>query len=75
MLEIIPCRVVRTKPFGKSSNASHLASRPNHLYHKIGEVNPQCKTTNDTVIYTRRLEITSISMDNNLAGDILDCYV
>jgi hypothetical protein len=75
MLKIIPCRIVRTEPFGKSSNASHLASRSNHLYHKIGEVNPQCKTTNDTVIYTRRLEITSISMDNNLAGDILDCYV
>ncbi len=75
MLKIIPCRVVRTKPVGKSNNASHHAIRSNHFHHKIGEVNPQCKSTNDTVIYTRTLEITSISMDNNLAGDILDCYV
>lgn len=75
MLKKIPCRVVRVKPLGKNSNASHHASRSNHFHHKIGDVNPQCKSTNDTVIYTRTLEITSISMDNNLAGDILDCYV
>jgi Zn finger protein HypA/HybF involved in hydrogenase expression len=75
MIKRIPCRVVRTKPVGRSSNTLCHARRSNHFHHKIGEVNPQCKSTNDTVIYTRTLEITSISMDNNLAGEILDCYV
>jgi hypothetical protein len=74
----IPCRIVRTKPLGKSSNASLHVSRLNHFHHKIGDVvtgNPQCKSTSDTVIYTRRLDITSISMDNSLTGEVLDCYV
>jgi len=75
MVKIISCRVVRSKPLGKSSDTLRHAGRPNHFRHKIGDVNPQCKSTNDTVIYTRMLEITRVSVDNGLAGQILDCYV
>lgn len=75
MVKRIPCRVVRTKPLGESSNASHHVSRSNHFHHKIGYVNPKCKSTNDTVIYTRTLEITGISIKNSLGGEILDCYI
>ncbi|NIS49667.1 MAG: hypothetical protein GWN67_19840 [Phycisphaerae bacterium] len=67
MVKRIPCRVVRTKPLGKS--------RLNHFNCKFGDANPQYKSTNDAIIYTRMLEITSISTNRSLAGGILDCYV
>ncbi|MHC4692369.1 MAG: hypothetical protein ACYS67_06480 [Planctomycetota bacterium] len=67
MVKRIPCRVVRTEPIGES--------RLNHFNCKFGDVNPQFTSTKDTVIYTRILEITSISMDNSFAGGILDCYI
>lgn len=75
MVKRIPCRIVRTEPLSKSGNALHHASRSNHFHHKIGYVNPKYKPTNDTIIYTRKPEITNISKDNSLAGEILDCYV
>jgi len=75
MIKRISCRVVRTEPVVKSINALQHASRSNHSHHKIGEANFHYKSTNDTFIYTRILEITSISIKNSLAGQILDCYV
>jgi len=96
MIKRIPCRVVRTKPIGKSRDVSPVrspwassrrgvywftsngASRSNHFHHKIGDDATgiaQGKYTSDVVTYTRLLEITSVSMDNGLAGQILDCYV
>ena len=87
MIKRIPCRVVRSKPLGKSGGA--ITS--NHFHHKIGDVltngaqgkctiNPvrdrkAHKSALGTLTYTRLLEITSVSMDNGLAGQILDCYV
>ncbi len=74
MVKRIPCRIVRTEPLGNVSNASDHVSRPNNFHHKIGYLNPQRKSTNDKVIYTKTLEITSISLNNSSAGQILDCY-
>jgi hypothetical protein len=67
MVKRIPCRVVRTKPLSKSWL--------NHFNCKFGDANPQYTSTKDPIIYTRMLEITSISMDNHLGGEILDFYV
>ncbi len=87
MIKRIPCRVVRSKPLGKSRDVG----RSNHFHHKIGDDatgiaqgkytskpvrNPKAhKSALGTLTYTRLLEITSVSMDNGLAGQILDCYV
>jgi hypothetical protein len=74
VIKRIPCRVVRSKPLGKSRDVGRF----NHFHHKIGDVltgSPQDKYTSKPTTYTRLLEITSVSMDNGLAGQILDCYV
>ncbi|MGB2808062.1 MAG: hypothetical protein WBC22_09985 [Sedimentisphaerales bacterium] len=74
MIKRIPCRVVRSKPIGKSRDVG----RSNHFHHKIGDDATgiaQSKYTSKPTTYTRLLEITSVSMDNGLAGQILDCYV
>ena len=87
MIKRIPCRVVRSKPLGRSRDVG----RSNHFHHKIGDDvsgiaqgkytskpvrDPKAhKSALGTLTYTRLLEITSVSMDNGLAGQILDCYV
>ena len=78
MIKRIPCKVVRSKPIGKSRDVSRRVNTSNNFHHKIGDVvtgMAQVKNGSDAVTYTRLLEITSVSMDNGLAGQILDCYV
>ena len=78
MIKRIPCRVVRSKPIGKSRDVSRRVNTSNNFHHKIGDDATgiaQGKYTSKPTTYTRLLEITSASMDNGLAGQILDCYV
>ena len=100
MVKRITCRVVRSKPLGKSSDTlrhvspvrspwassrrgaywftSNGASTLNKVHHKIGDVVIgvlQGKYAGNSVTYTRLLDITSVSIDNGLTGQILDCYV
>jgi len=100
MVKRVSCRVVRSKPLGKSSAAlwraspigrpwassrrgaywfnSNGASTLNNDRHKIGDVFtdiPQGKCACNPITYTRLMEITSVSVDNGLTGQILDFYV
>jgi hypothetical protein len=75
MVKRIPCRVVRTEPLVKSINALDQTSRSNHFRCKFGEFSFHSKSTKDTFIYTRILELTSISIKDSLAGQIVDFYV
>ena len=74
MLKRIPCRVVRTKPLGKSRGAG----TSDNFHTRIGDIHTgssQGKSASGSVMYTRMLEITSVSMKVGLSGRILDCYV
>jgi len=86
MVKRITCRVVRSKPLGKSSPLPLLSCESkkrsgctlNKVHHKIGDVAtgiPQGKYAGNSVTYTRLLDITSVSIDSDLTGQILDCYV
>lgn len=78
MAKRIPCRVVRSVPLGKSSDALRYASRSNNKHYKTGDVaavDAQVRHGSDSVIYTGQLDITRVSIDDGLTGQILDCYV
>jgi hypothetical protein len=79
MVKRIPCRVVRTKPLGKSSEAMRHASSLNNAYHKRGDVITRppkfYKSTSRNFTYTDLVELTRASIDDGLTGQILDCYV
>jgi len=76
MVKRITCRVVRSKPLGESKKRGGCTL--NKVHHKIGDVVIgvlQGKSAGNSVTYTRLLDITRVSMDNGLTGQILDCYV
>jgi hypothetical protein len=78
MVKIISCRVVRSKPLGKSSDTLRHASKLNNTHYKTGDIFsgiPQGKYAGNPITYTRLTKITSVSVDNVLTGRILDCYV
>jgi hypothetical protein len=79
MIKRIPCKVVRTKPLGKSSEALRYASKSNNAYHKRGNIVTRppksYKSASRNLTYTDLLEITRVSIDDGLMGQILDCYV
>lgn len=78
MLKRIPCRVVRTKPLGKSDEVMRQASSLNNAYHKRDNVitrPPTYKSASRNLTYTDLVELTRASIDNGLTGQILDCYV
>ena len=78
MVKRIPCRIVRTKALGKSSNALRHPSRSNNAYQQRSDVVTRppksYKSASGTLTYTELLEITRVSIDNGLTGQILDCY-
>ena len=78
MIKRISCRVVRSVPLGKSSDALRHVRQPGNEHHKISDaaaVNIHSRHNSTSVAYTRLLDITSVSIDNGLTGQILDCYV
>jgi hypothetical protein len=74
----ISCRVVGSAPLARGSNASLRSNHSNKRRRRIGDivaVNVQAIPRNNSVTYTSRLGIAKVSVDNGLAGQILDCYV
>ena len=57
---------------------SNGASTSNNAYHKSGDVVTRppksYKSASGTLTYTELLEITRVSIDDGLTGQILDCY-
>jgi hypothetical protein len=74
MIKMIPCRVVRSRPLGRSREA-----RVSYDFHigicDFDTSSLQGKSAGDSVVYTRTLGIIGISKYNELAGRLLDCYV
>lgn len=78
MIKRISCRVVRSIPLGKSSDALRHAGQPNNEYHRIGDaaaVNIRARQSSTPVTYTGRSDIAEVSIGDNPIGQILDCYV
>ena len=82
MVKRIPCRVVRTKALSKNIGAyrftSNGVSTPNNAYQQKSDVVTRppksYKSASRTLTYTDLLEITRVSIDDGLTGQILDCY-
>ncbi|HIJ52527.1 MAG TPA: hypothetical protein HPP66_05160 [Planctomycetes bacterium] len=78
MVKRIPCRIVRSKALGKSSNALRQVSTSNNAYQQRSDVVTRppksYKSASRTLTYTDLLEITRASIDDGLTGQILDCY-
>ena len=78
MIKRISCRVVRSVPLGKSSDALRHAGQPNSEHHKISNaaaVNIHAGHNGTAITYTGRLDIAGVSIVDSPTGQILDCYV
>ncbi|MHC4658124.1 MAG: hypothetical protein ACYS83_02955 [Planctomycetota bacterium] len=91
MAKKIPCRVVRSVPLSKSCYGLRHTSRLNNKHHRVGDVDAGAarasgcvwepavdvrgRDAGNSVTYTGRLGIARVSVDDALAGLILDCYV
>ena len=90
MRKVISCKVIRTIPLVNNSKDLHNKIRPNIKSHNINNfagipntnqriqeisINPQTKSTNKTVIYTKRLDISRIPIENGYTASTLNCYV
>ena len=78
MIKRISCRVVSSKPLGKSSDALRHVRQPGNEHHKISDaaaVNIHARHNSTPVTYTGRLDIAGVSIDDSPIGQILDCYV
>jgi len=71
----ISCRVVRTVPLANGNCTFRYVS---HKYNKVvdaaGESDKRGDTVN-SVTYTSRLNISSVSFDIAAVGQALDCYI
>ena len=80
MRKRISCKVIRTIPLGTSVDEKHSTSRLNDMSHNINNgtrtsgTNPRCKEFGKSVIYTDRLKIRRIPIDNRLTTSILNFY-
>ena len=89
MRKRISCRVIRTIPLSKSIDELSSTSRSNDKSHNINNAtstsntnkcvwetttNPRVKNFVKSVIYTDRLHIKRIPIDNGLTTPILNCY-
>ena len=90
MRKVISCKVIRTIPLGfssgdlrykiKSDNKSHNINnatgipKSNQRIQEIS-VNPHAKSTNKSVIYTKRLDISRIPIENSYTASTLNCYI
>ncbi|MHC4460076.1 MAG: hypothetical protein ACYS6W_14090 [Planctomycetota bacterium] len=78
MIKRISCRVVRTVPLGRSSDALRHGGQPGNEQHRIDDaatVNIYASHNGTFVTYTGRLDTAGVSMGDSPMGQILDCYV
>jgi hypothetical protein len=89
MIKRISCKVIRTIPLSKSIDDLRYTSRSNDRSHNINNTsrtpktnkcvwetstNPQVKDFSKSVVYTHRMNITRIPIDNGLTALKLNCY-
>jgi len=90
MRKRISCKVIRTIPLSKNIDELRYTSRSNYKSDNINNAtrtpntnkcvwetttNPRVKDFSKSVIYTDRLDITRIPIDNGLTAPKLNCYV
>ena len=90
MRKVISCKVIRTIPLVnnnrdlrnkaradvKSHNINNSVGIPNtHQRMQETSVNNQAKSIKKSVIYTKQLDITRISIENSYPASTLNCYI
>jgi hypothetical protein len=90
MRKRISCKVIRTIPLSKNIDELRFRSSSNDKFHNINNstktpkqnkctwetsTNPRIKDFSKSVIYTDRMNITRIPLDNGLTSGKLNCYV
>ena len=78
MIKRISCRVIRSVPLGRSSDALRDARQPSNKHHRISNaaaVNIHSGHNGTAITYTGRLDIAGVSVVDSPIGQILDCYV
>jgi len=90
MRKRISCKVIRTIPLSKSIDELRYTSRSNDKSYNINNAtrtpkankcvwetsaNPRVKDFSKSVVYTERMNITRIPIDNGLTSLKLNCYV
>jgi len=89
MRKKISCKVIRSIPLSKNIDELRYTSRSNDRSHNINNgtrtpktnkhvwettTNPRVKDFSKTVVYTHRMNITRIPIDNGLTALKLNCY-
>ncbi len=89
MIKRISCKVIRTIPLSKSIDKLRYTSRSNDKSDNIKyatrtpnttkfvwetTTNPRVKDFGKSVVYTHRMNITRIPIDNGLTAPKLNCY-
>jgi hypothetical protein len=89
MRKKISCKVIRSIPLSKNIDELRYTSRSNDRSHNINNAtrtpktnkhvwetttNPRVKDFSKTVVYTHRMNITRIPIDNGLTALKLNCY-
>ena len=68
MRKRISCKVIRTIPLDTSVDELRYKSRSNNTSYNINNA------TSKSVIYTNRLKISRIPLNNGVRTSILNCY-
>jgi hypothetical protein len=89
MRKRISCKVIRTIPLSKEVDELRYTSRSNDKSHNINNAtrapktnkcvwktttNPRSKDFSKSVVYTHRMNIKRIPIDNGLTMSKLNCY-
>jgi hypothetical protein len=89
MRKIISCKVIRTIPLNNSSYGTSNTNRSDVKSHNINNatvipnpnrhtwemsINPQTQTSKKSVLYTKRLNISRIPIENGYSASIFNCY-
>ena len=89
MRKRISCKVIRTIPLSKNIDELRYTSRSNVKSYNINNAtrtsntnkcdwetsaNPRVKDFSNSVVYTARMNITRIPIDNRLRAPKLNCY-
>ena len=89
MRKVISCKVIRTIPLVNNSDLRYKiksdvkshninnASGISNTNQRIQEIsiNPKIKGANKSVLYTKRLDISRIPIENSYTASILNCYI
>lgn len=89
MRKIISCKVIRTIPLNNSSHSTSFKNRSDVKSHNINNatvipnsnqhiremsINPQTQSSDKSVLYTKRLNLSRIPIENGYSASIFNCY-